>query len=132
MLFRLAFALLLSAPFLTAQPLTTPRTPADAEKLEAQLETRPDDLITRGILLRFYSQDPSITAERAKPLRRKHILWLIEHKPEAGLLAQSAAALEKSGSPLADPEAYAEADALWRKQFSGSQSARRRRLRQRD
>ncbi len=86
MLLRLVFALLLSASFLTAQPFTTPRTPADAEKLEEQLDVRPDDLITRGILLRFYSQDSSIGAERAKPLRRKHILWLIEHKPDAGLL----------------------------------------------
>ena len=120
MLLRLAFALLLSASFLTAQPLTTLRTPADAEKLEEQLDARPDDLITRGILLRFYSQDSSIGADRAKPLRRKHILWLIEHKPDAGLLAQPAAALQKSGSPLADPEAYAEADVLWRKHFSGS------------
>jgi hypothetical protein len=120
MLSRLAFALLLSASLLTAQPLTTLRTPADAEKLEEQLDARPDDLITRGILLRFYSQDASIAADRAKPLRRKHILWLIEHKPDAGLLAQSAAALQKSGSPLADPDAYAEADALWRKQFAGS------------
>jgi tetratricopeptide (TPR) repeat protein len=117
MLLRLAFALLLSASFLTAQPLTTLRTPADAEKLEEQLDARPDDLITRGILLRFYSQDSSIGADRAKPLRRKHILWLIEHKPDAGLLSQPAAALQKSGSPLADPEAFAEADVLWRKHF---------------
>ncbi len=99
MLLRLVFALLLSASFLTAQPFTTPRTPADAEKLEEQLDARPDDLITRGILLRFYSQDSSIGAERAKPLRRKHILWLIEHKPDAGLLGQPAATLEKERLP---------------------------------
>jgi thiol-disulfide isomerase/thioredoxin/tetratricopeptide (TPR) repeat protein len=123
MLSRLLLAVLLSAPRLSAQPVNQPRTPADAEKLEAQLETNPGDLLTRGMLLRFYFQRASMPAERAKPLRRKHILWLIEHKPEAQLLSESAATLDKSGHPLADPEAYAEADALWHKLFSGDKPA---------
>jgi hypothetical protein len=41
MLSRVLPAVLLFAPFLTAQPLIPPRTPADAEKLEAQLESGP-------------------------------------------------------------------------------------------
>jgi hypothetical protein len=117
MLPRLLLAILLSAPLLAAQPSTPPRTLADVENLEAQLETRPDDLATRNMLLRFYFQG-TMTAERAKPLRRKHILWLIEHRPEAYVLSESVATLDKTGHPLADPEAYAEADGLWRKQFS--------------
>jgi tetratricopeptide (TPR) repeat protein len=117
-LLRLVFALFLTAAFLTAQPLPTPRTLADAEKLEIELDAKPGDLAIRGILLRFYS-DPALGAESAKPLRRKHILWLIENKSDAALLSQPTAALERSGSPLADPDGYAEADALWRKYLSG-------------
>jgi tetratricopeptide (TPR) repeat protein/thiol-disulfide isomerase/thioredoxin len=123
MLPRLLCAILLSAPLLVAQPVAPPRTLADAGKLEAQLETRPDDLLTRALLLRFYFQGTAMSAERAKPLRRKHILWLIEHRPEAYPLSESAATLDKSGHPLADPEAYTEADGLWRKQFSGGKPA---------
>src|SRR5664280_767297 len=119
MLSRLLLAILLSAPLLTAQGVTMPQTPADAEKLEAQLETKPDDVLTRSMLLRFYSQANSIPAQRAMPLRRKHILWLIEHRPEEWALSDSGM-LDIGGTPLSDPEAYAAADALWRKQFSGS------------
>ena len=56
----------------------------------------------------------SIPAARAKELRRKHILWLIEHKPAASVLGESVAIIEKSGTPLSDPDAWAEADRLWR------------------
>jgi thiol-disulfide isomerase/thioredoxin len=117
MLPRLLLAALILAPLLNAQTLTIPRTPADADKLEAQLETKPDDLLARSALLRFYSHDASMPAERAKPLRRRHILWLIEHKPGEWVLSDSGA-LDTRG-PLADPEGYAAADVLWRKQFFG-------------
>ena len=123
MLPGLLLAILLSAPLLTAQPSTPPRTPADAGKLEAQLAANPDDLPTRGMLLRFYFQAAPMPAERVKPLRRKHILWLIEHQPDARVLSESAATLDKSGHALADPEAYAEADVLWRKLFSTGKPA---------
>ena len=123
MLPGLLLAILVSAPLLTAQPSTPPRTPADAGKLEAQLAANPDDLPARGMLLHFYFQAAPIPAEQLKPLRRKHILWLIEHQPDARVLSESAATLDKSGHALADPEANAEADVLWRKLFSGSKPA---------
>src|SRR5260370_37354174 len=95
---------------------TTP--PPDPDKLEARVESNREDLLTRAQLLRAVSTNSAIAPARAKELRRKHILWLIEHKPEASVLGEPVAVIEKSGAPLADAEAWAEADRLWRGQLT--------------
>jgi len=52
-------------------------TPADAEKLESQLSTNPQDLAARTRLISYYYQQ-MIAAPRSR-----HILWLIANHPEA-------------------------------------------------
>ncbi|HEY1494167.1 MAG TPA: redoxin domain-containing protein, partial [Candidatus Solibacter sp.] len=94
-------------------------TPPDPDKLETRVESNPDDLLTRAQLVRAASgANTGITPARAKELRRKHILWLIEHKPGASVLGEPIAVIEKSGGPLADADAWAEADRLWRAQLN--------------
>src|SRR5690242_11632077 len=83
---------------------------ADAERIEEQVKSNPDDLNLRSVLLRYYFRAGANYAERFKPLRRDHIVWLIEHHPEAMVLSESAGTLDRSGHALADWDAYAEAE----------------------
>jgi tetratricopeptide (TPR) repeat protein len=91
----------------------------DIDRLEARLETNADDLMARAQLLRLAATSVSIPAERAKALRRKHLLWLIEHKPDALVLSEYIANVDKA----ADAETWAEADRLWRTRTAGSTAA---------
>lgn len=120
MLLRLLLALALSAPVLSGQTASSvPRTSADAEKLEAELDARPDDASVRLLLIRYYFyQAAGQSADRIKPLRRKHILWMIEHRPDHPVFSETTVTLDSSGHTLADPEGHAAADAAWRKHFA--------------
>jgi tetratricopeptide (TPR) repeat protein len=110
-LMRLFLAGVLSASCLLAQtPSSAPRTFADADKLESTLESRPDDVATRVQLINFYYSQNSQTAERARPLQRKHVVWMIEHRPENPILASPQAFFSRE-----DHEGRAAADAAWRK-----------------
>ena len=114
MVSRVLASLILCLSILKGQTTTPP----DPDKLEARVESNPDDVLTRAQLVRVASGTNSgITPERAKELRRKHILWLIEHKPGASVLGEPIAVIEKSGAALADAEAWGEADRLWRQQL---------------
>jgi tetratricopeptide (TPR) repeat protein/thiol-disulfide isomerase/thioredoxin len=114
MLYRCFFALALLGSFLSAQP---PRTEADAQALESRLESSPSDLTTRVFLLYYYSRTrpASVTAESVRPFRRKHILWMIENHPEHPTMGEMPGIIDKSGTPLADPEGWAEADLAWKR-----------------
>jgi tetratricopeptide (TPR) repeat protein len=115
MVSRVLVSFILCLPVVKGQTTTPP----DPDKLEARVESNPEDLLTRAQLVRAASGTNSvITPARAKELRRKHILWLIEHKPGASVLGEPIAVIEKSGTPLADAEAWAEADRLWRAQLN--------------
>src|SRR6185369_74375 len=85
------------------------------DKLEAKVESNPEDLPMRAQLIRVVSNPNSgIAPQRARELRRKHILWLIEHKPGASVLGEPLAMIEKSEGPLADADTWSEAERLWR------------------
>jgi thiol-disulfide isomerase/thioredoxin/tetratricopeptide (TPR) repeat protein len=117
LLLALAFAGALSAqgPNVTAE---------ETARMETRLETVPDDLDARARLLAAYFRQGSASADRVRPLRRKHILYLIEHHPEAAALGEAAGTLDPGGHALADPEGYKLAEAAWRQRFeSGPQSA---------
>ena len=88
---RLFVTALLSASLLTGQ------TPPDTDALEARLQNNPDDVLTRAQLLRL-SAFSTMPVEKAKALRRKHLLWLIEHKPAASVLGENFAIVEKAGT----------------------------------
>jgi hypothetical protein len=87
---------------------------SDADALEAQLASDPDNLAVRTRLLGFYFRHarelgPGVAVEA----RRRHILWLIEHHPESEALALSEATIDREGHFMADQAGYEQASALW-------------------
>jgi hypothetical protein len=92
---------------LAACALLSGQTP-NAEKLEEQIKSNPEDVGARSNLLRYYLRAGTSYAERFKPLRRVQIVWLIEHHPDAPVLADPAGAIDPAGSALADWDGYAE------------------------
>src|SRR5664279_173689 len=95
--------LLLSALFaaiIAAQDPAPIRSWSDTEKLEATLESHPDDLAPRIQLLRYYTSQGTASPDRAKPLRRKHIVWMIEHRPDHVVLSESSGTIDRSGNPM--------------------------------
>ena len=120
MLTRLLLVCSLSAAVLCAQNPPPVRSWADAEKLEAELDSHADDMNIRVQLLRYYTQQGASRQppSQVKPLRRKQILWIIEHHPEHSVLGESSGMMDISGYPSADPEGFAECSAAWQKALS--------------
>jgi tetratricopeptide (TPR) repeat protein len=117
MLTRLLLVCSLSAAILCAQNPPPVRSWAEAEKLEAELDSHADDMNSRAQLLRYYTQQGASRQppSQVKALRRQHILWFIEHHPEQSVLGESSGMMDISGYPSADPEGYAECSAAWQK-----------------
>ena len=117
MLTRLLLVCSLAAALLCAQNPPPIRSWAEAEKLEAELDSHSDDMNIRAGLLRYYTQQGMSRQppNQVKPLRRKHILWFIEHHPEQSVLGENSGIMDASGYPSADPEGYAECSAAWQK-----------------
>ena len=96
----------------------------DAERLENELKSSPDDPATRTRLLGYYFarslrlSGPAVTLGA----RRRHILWLIQNRPDAEIGQWSEATIDPSGHSLADKEGYEQAKALWRKQIDAHRS----------
>ena len=95
----------------------------DAQKLEDGLKSDPDDLSARTRLLGYYfgplfrleSLGPSGRAATIEA-RRRHILWIIQHRPDAEVAGLPEATIDPQGHPLADKAGYRQARALWRTQ----------------
>jgi tetratricopeptide (TPR) repeat protein/thiol-disulfide isomerase/thioredoxin len=83
---RLLF-LCVGATLFAQTPLPV-RSWTEADQFEAQLDAAPDNVATRTQLLRYYYGQSQASPERVAPLRRKHVLWLIEHHPEAPVLSE--------------------------------------------
>ena len=98
----------LSATVLCAQTPAPVRSWAEAERLETELDSHPDDANVRMQLLRYYTQQRTQSPDRANPLRRKHLVWFIEHQPWQPYTAGPV-------DPSADPEGFAQCSAAWRK-----------------
>jgi tetratricopeptide (TPR) repeat protein/peroxiredoxin len=116
MLTRLLLICSFAAAFLCAQSPPPIRSWAEAERLEAQLDSHPDDMDIRVRLLRYYTSQgmSSQPPGQVKALRRKHVLWFIQHHPEQSVLADSGV-MDPAGYPAADPEGFAECSAAWQK-----------------
>ena len=71
--------------------------------LEKQVAGKPEDLVARTKLLGYYFGASGDAA------RRSHVLWLIEHAPEAEVLGTPFGALDKK----LDPEGYEQGKAAW-------------------
>src|SRR5437868_4316592 len=98
-----AALVLLTAQVMTAQVMTFARPEqlieqgarlgqAAAQDLEIALEGNPEDLAARAKLIGYYYYQWMQPGEAAtKAARRRHILWLIGHHPEAPLAGLSEA-----------------------------------------
>ena len=88
---------------------------AEAGKLEAALAGRPGDLDTRARLLGFYFRAALKLdgPEATIAARRRHILWLIEHRPASEAAGLPQATIDPAGHRLADKDGYAQAAKLW-------------------
>lgn len=79
----------------------------EVEALEAELDEQPDNLDARTRLLGYYFSRQH-SDHNAAERRQQHILWLIEHRPEAEITSLPYASLDH---PMA--EAFDDAQRLW-------------------
>jgi tetratricopeptide (TPR) repeat protein len=86
-------------------------TSEEAEKLEDTLKVNPDDLSSRTQLLGYYFCK-QFESDAARTAHQKHVLWVIEHCPDAMVAGQPEACL----NPRLDGDAYHKAKELWLKQ----------------
>jgi len=82
---------------------------------EQALRINPEDVATRSRLLEHYAAviRQGDAGASVTQVRREHLLWLIEHHPEEGLLAAPEGMLFPAGFKLADPAGYEQAKRLW-------------------
>lgn len=78
-------------------------TDKQAALLEKQISEKPDDVISRTILLGYYF------SRHDRKAKEKHILWLISNAPESDVLALSEGIL----NPIRNPEAYTQGKLAW-------------------
>jgi hypothetical protein len=83
-----------------------------AAALERKLEQAPDDLETRTVLLGYYFRSSYDSPEKAAA-RRRHVLWVIRHHPDAEIAGLPYAELD----PFRDDDGYRAAAALWKEQI---------------
>jgi tetratricopeptide (TPR) repeat protein len=84
--------------------------PVDAEHLERDVASRPEDSSLRILLLGYYPL-PSHRSEAARAARLRHVLWAIEHAPELATVRGSF--LHLHIDPVRDRAAYEQARGLW-------------------
>lgn len=83
-------------------------TSEEAADLERRLESDPDDIKARAQLLGYY-KTAGFKSSEAREAHLRHILWVIEHRPESSLAGDPYATVRQKSQP----EAYAQAKALW-------------------
>ena len=76
----------------------------DAEQLEKLLQEHPEDMTARQELVVWYHKKEHETA-RAREARYRHILWLIEHRPDSELAGSPFVVMFKDVDVAAIPEA---------------------------
>ncbi len=82
-----------------------------ALQLEEQLQAIPDDLSSRVMLLAYYDRRAFESGD-ARKQRQKHILWIIQNRPDSEIAGLYLTQLH----PFLDEGAYSEAKELWLKQ----------------
>lgn len=97
-----------------AAPAQNGLTTADAARMEQQLAREPDDLETRSKLIGYYF------VQNVREPRLTHILWMIEHHPEAELTAFNSAGLSPRANALNTIADYERASSLWRRQIAAN------------
>jgi hypothetical protein len=84
--------------------------PSEIARLETELESRPDDLALRARLLTHYFQHAMPAA------RMRHILWVVEHRPETRLAGSPVVRLDPRGGPLNTRGDYEKVRSVWLQQ----------------
>ena len=94
----------------------------DAERLEATLKAKPDDVESRIQLVSYYASLTNAEDWNAvKATRVAHILWFIEHDPKTGFglfqVSKGLFRLHCVGDPLADPAGFELVAQTWLNQL---------------
>ncbi len=94
-------------------------TPAQAAEFEERLKTSPHDRGARVLLLGYYFSTGVRTdgVDAAKAARRRHIIWMIENRPDDEVAMLSEMTIDPAGHQLADPDGYQAAKAAWTTQI---------------
>ncbi len=82
-----------------------------AQKLENDLTTNPENLSARTRLLGYYMHKSFFSAA-ARKAHQRHVLWVIQHHPDSAIAGMPDAQL----NPVLDEEVYYKAKKLWVKQ----------------
>jgi hypothetical protein len=90
---------------------------SEMERFQKRIADHPDNIADRQALLRSVSFQGGVPIEKARPVRREQILWLIAHQPGAKVFDEPFMQLWPRGR-LADPEGYAQAAQLWKEKAS--------------
>jgi hypothetical protein len=111
-------ALIVFAAHLEAQTPRPQLSAAQVQQFEAALKSNPKDRAARKALLDYYFLNSALAPAVSIPVRRRHILWLIENTPSDELAGTSATTIDAAGHRLADSEGFKLASAAWRAQTS--------------
>jgi len=98
--------------------------PDEVRRFESGLQSNPDDSSARTRLLGYYFAT-SLRVAGAGPTisaRRRHILWIIQNRPEAEIAGLPESTIDPIGHALADKEGYQQARALWLQQIKNRRS----------
>ena len=86
----------------------------EIERQEKRIADHPDSIPERMSLLNLLiNRSVGLPAEKVRELRRLHILWLIEHHPDAPNIFEQPQSLLAARGRLADPAGSGEAVGLW-------------------
>ena len=83
--------------------------PEQAEALEQRLESDAHDLQARSQLIAYYNRK-SFRDHVSADAHSKHVLWLIENEPQAGILSTPSGSI----NPFRDANSYTARKQLWR------------------
>jgi hypothetical protein len=103
--------------FILASFVAAAQAPSEVDRLEKRIAGQPNNVADRQALLRAVSFQGGVPIEKARPVRREQILWLIAHQPDVKLFDEPFMQMWPHGR-LADPDGYAQAAQLWREKAS--------------
>ncbi len=107
-------------PRILTRPLPSPQ---EIANLESQVLQNPEDLDARMRLLQLYldTAPSSLSVDSSRrSLRLQHILYLVDHHPEAAVSASKVAYVYRTGGPYANAADHEEARNLWLAAVQGS------------
>ncbi len=105
--------------FILASFVASAQNPAEIDRLQKRIADHPDNIADRHALVRAVSFQAGALPEKARPIRREQILWLIAYHPDAKIFDDPAMQLWPRGR-LGDPDGYAQSAQLWKEKAAGT------------